>query len=242
MITRMNESQVVLSNHTVLKASPNDSNNTIISHRSSVDIGEQSNIYLLQHEAEYAQIVMNTEADLPKIREAYLYFEQMIRKRPIADCSDYVPYELIQLLQLSANPINLSTDARKLHNNQQSVKSNVSTPMSDFVKRLLGNSLYTKILRASVHECLRNATLQVNKAHPPINNPLAPIRLNLMFGLNKFIRLTFDGALDVKVTIIVEWRDYHWSWYNNTRHGIFYYLFMLYFSIQTLKLLNLENY
>ena len=117
------------------------------------------------------------------------------------NCSNFVP-EKLQIILKKVN---------------QRLGDSYSKKVTRQFRRLLSKSHYSKSLRPAVHDCLRNATKYLNRAHPPLHNPFAPLNLRVEIGLNKLVDLSFDGTIKVKATLAVDWRDINWRWNTSTR-------------------------
>ena len=97
------------------------------------------------------------------------------------------------------------------------------TPLMDAeTRRLLRSSVYAKMLRPAVHECLTNETKTHDHKHPPVFNPFAPLLLSVTFGANKLMDLSFDGTLVISVQFTLKWNDSNWRWFTSTRYAIAY--------------------
>ena len=117
------------------------------------------------------------------------------------DCSNFVPGTLMKIL----------------NNTRMTVRDANHKQLINQLRLLLNTSYYSKSLRPFLHDCLRKATANINRAHPPLTNPFAPLILKLEIGLNKLVELSFDGTIKVKITLAVGWTDHNWRWKINTR-------------------------
>ena len=139
-----------------------------------------------------------TKKEIEMIELGEKYFTKELERIGPTNCSNFVPDKLQKILN------NVNQRLRE------------PTVIRQF-RRLLRKSHYSKSLRPAVHDCLRNATKHINRAHPPLHNPFAPLNLRVEIGLNKLVDLSFDGAIKVKATLAVDWRDINWRWNTNTR-------------------------
>ena len=139
-----------------------------------------------------------TTKEIEMIELGEKYFTKELEGLGPTNCSNFIPEKLQKIL----NNVNQRLREPKV--------------IRQF-KRLLRKSHYSKSLRPAVHDCLRNATKHINRAHPPLHNPFAPLNLRVEIGLNKLVDLSFDGAIKVKATLAVDWRDINWRWNTNTR-------------------------
>ncbi len=66
---------------------------------------------------------------------------------------------------------------------------------------------------------LNDEERNIKQLHPPIINPLDPLTIEILVGVNKLIALDNDGTVEVKISLSLDWTDFHWRWLLDTPYG-----------------------